>query len=108
MVIRIERLRFEQFVIAGDNVRDVVVIRPCDRCPNGNFDVCRAKTEIVDLDRGAPDRILSGSQSQNRPDSCSESERSYYRCDGNENPPDSFHVSFLQGNILRKLVTTQD
>ena len=68
MVIRIERLRFEQFVIARDNVRDVVAICPCDRCPNGNFYVCRAKTEIVDLDRGAPRGIFSRSQSQNRPD----------------------------------------
>src|SRR5258708_8358428 len=53
-VIRIESLRFEHLaVIAGDDMRYIVVVRPCDRAPCRNGDGCRAKAEVVDLDRGA-------------------------------------------------------
>src|SRR5580692_8549751 len=49
-VIRIESLRFKHFVvIAGDDVRNIIVVRPGNRGPGRNGDVCRAKAEVVDL-----------------------------------------------------------
>src|SRR6202521_3442762 len=70
-VIRIECLRFEHLVvIARDDMRNIVVVCPCDRAPGWNVDGCRAKTEVVDLDCGAACGHVAGAQSQVGPGSC--------------------------------------
>src|SRR6266853_1874509 len=69
MVIRIERFRFEQFVIACHDVRDVVLIRPRDCRPRGNGQIRGAKAKIVDLYRGAGCGFVTGAYGGNRLDS---------------------------------------
>ena len=50
-IIGIERLGFEYVGIAGNDVRSVIMVRPCDcrSCSNGDV---RAEAEVVDFDFG--------------------------------------------------------
>jgi len=50
-IIGIERLGFEYVGIARDDMRNVIMVRPCDCGSGSNRDV-RAETEVVYLDLG--------------------------------------------------------
>src|SRR5258708_31152071 len=64
MVIRIERFGFEHLVvIAGDDMRNVVVVRPGDGGPGRHGNCCRAKAEVVDLDGGTACWLISSASS---------------------------------------------
>src|ERR1700730_14437133 len=93
MVIRIERLRSEHFVvIAGDDMGNIVVVRPSDRGPGGYGDVCRAKAEVVDLDCGATCGFVTRAHSQARLGCTSTSKRCHHYRGQSEYPLDSFHL----------------
>src|ERR1700730_13412312 len=93
MVIRIERLRSEHFVvIAGDDMRNIVIVRPSDRGPGGYGDVCRAKAEVVNLNCGATCRFVTWAHSQAGLGSTGTSKGCHHYRRQSEYPLDSFHL----------------
>src|ERR1700730_6940746 len=86
MVIRMESLRFEYLVvIAGDDMGDIVVVRPCDRGSGANGDVFRVKTAVIDLDSGTTCALIT------RAGSCGQRKACHHYCRKSEHPLDSFH-----------------
>src|ERR1700730_7819381 len=101
-VFRIESLRFEHLVvIAGDDMRNIVVVRPCDRGPGGNGNVCRAKAEVVDLDCGATYEFVARAHSQARLGSTGTSKGCHHHCRQSEYPLDSFHLFSPLKSLLK-------